>query len=154
MPFEDIKGPLSNWVTTESIQRQIKLRFRAFLDQFRDENNNLVYKQRVRDMCIGEGLLVAVLVPCLMVAMFWIVASCASKAPFLHTVQCSCPLSEEYTNKLRQMTSLKCCRRSAKPAGGLRAACSCSDRHLPLAAVPAKDCHGAFTPGCQGGSAP
>jgi len=55
MPFEDIKGPLSNWVKTESIQRQIKLRFRAFLDQYRDENNNLVYKQRIRDMCIGRS---------------------------------------------------------------------------------------------------
>lgn len=56
MPFEDIKGPLSNWVTTDSIQRQIKQRFRAFLDQYRDENNNPVYKQRIRDMCIGESL--------------------------------------------------------------------------------------------------
>lgn len=55
MPFEDIKGPLSNWVTTDSIQRQIKQRFRAFLDQYRDENNNPVYKQRIRDMCIGES---------------------------------------------------------------------------------------------------
>ena len=55
MPFEDIKGPLSNWVKTESIQRQIKLRFRAFLDQYRDENNNLVYKPRIRDMCIGRS---------------------------------------------------------------------------------------------------
>lgn len=53
MPFEDIKGPLSNWVKTESIQRQIQLRFRAFLDQYRDENNSLVYKPRIRDMCIG-----------------------------------------------------------------------------------------------------
>ena len=57
MPFEDIKGPLSNWVKTESIQRQIKLRFRAFLDQYRDENNNLVYKQRIKDMCIGVSVL-------------------------------------------------------------------------------------------------
>jgi hypothetical protein len=55
MPFEDIKGPLSNWVKTESIQRQIKLRFRAFLDQYKDENNNLVYKPRIRDMCIGRS---------------------------------------------------------------------------------------------------
>ncbi|KAL0055666.1 hypothetical protein WJX82_002980 [Trebouxia sp. C0006] len=60
MPFEDIKGPLSNWVKTESIQRQIKLRFRAFLDQYKDENNNLVYKPRIRDMCIDgqQSLLV------------------------------------------------------------------------------------------------
>ncbi|KAL0036084.1 hypothetical protein WJX79_002039 [Trebouxia sp. C0005] len=60
MPFEDIKGPLSNWVKTESIQRQIQLRFRAFLDQYRDENNSLVYKPRIRDMCIDgqQSLLV------------------------------------------------------------------------------------------------
>ena len=56
MPFEDIKGPLSNWVTIKSIQEQIKRRFRAFLEAYKDdETEELVYKKRVRDMCVGES---------------------------------------------------------------------------------------------------
>lgn len=54
MPFEDIKGPISNWVTTKSIQEEIKRRFRAFLEAYKDEAEELVYKKRVRDMCVGE----------------------------------------------------------------------------------------------------
>ena len=54
MPFEDVRGPLSNWVSTPEIQRQMKLRFKAFLDQFKDENGVPVYKHRIRDMCIGK----------------------------------------------------------------------------------------------------
>lgn len=54
MPFEDIKGPLSNWVTTKSIQEEIKRRFRAFLEAYKDEAEELVYKKRVRDMCVGQ----------------------------------------------------------------------------------------------------
>lgn len=53
MPFEDIKGSLGNWVRTESIQKQIKNRFRIFLERYKDEAGNEVYKQRIRDMCIG-----------------------------------------------------------------------------------------------------
>ena len=53
MPFEEVRGPLSNWVTTKSIQDQIKDRFRAFLEVYKDDVNELVYKKRVRDMCIG-----------------------------------------------------------------------------------------------------
>ena len=53
MPFEVIKGPLSNWVTTKSIQDQIKDRFRAFLEVYKDDADELVYKKRVRDMCVG-----------------------------------------------------------------------------------------------------
>ena len=55
LPYEDVRGPLSNWVSTPDIQRQIKMRFRAFLDQFRDDHNALVYKQRIKDMCIGDS---------------------------------------------------------------------------------------------------
>ena len=55
MPFEDIKGSLSNWVTTKSIQEEIKRRFRAFLEAYKDEAEELVYKKRVRDMCVGEN---------------------------------------------------------------------------------------------------
>ena len=54
MPFEDIKGPLSNWVTTKSIQLEIKRRFRGFLEAYKDDAEELVYKKRVRDMCVGE----------------------------------------------------------------------------------------------------
>ena len=54
MPFEDIKGPLSNWVTTKSIQVEIKRRFRGFLEAYKDDAEELVYKKRVRDMCVGE----------------------------------------------------------------------------------------------------
>ena len=54
MPFEDIKGPLSNWVTTKSIQLEIKRRFRGFLEAYKDDADELVYKKRVRDMCVGE----------------------------------------------------------------------------------------------------
>lgn len=54
MPFEDIKGPLSNWVTTKSIQGEIKRRFRGFLEAYKDDAEELVYKKRVRDMCVGE----------------------------------------------------------------------------------------------------
>ena len=57
MPFEDIKGPLSNWVTTESIQKEIKRRFKAFLKQYKDELDEYVYKKRVRDMCVGKRIL-------------------------------------------------------------------------------------------------
>ena len=62
MTFEEIRGTLSNWVSTPEIQRQMKLRFKAFLDQFKDEHGNAVYKQRIRDMCIGE---LTVNLPCL-----------------------------------------------------------------------------------------
>ena len=54
MPFEEIKGPLSNWVTTKSIQMEIKRRFRGFLEAYKDDAEELVYKKRVRDMCVGE----------------------------------------------------------------------------------------------------
>lgn len=53
MPFEDIKGRLSDWVRMESIQRQIRLRFRAFLERYKDDAGNEVYKQRINNMCIG-----------------------------------------------------------------------------------------------------
>ena len=55
MPFEDIKGTLSNWVRTESIQREIKRRFRQFLERYKDEasNDQPVYKQRIQTMCVG-----------------------------------------------------------------------------------------------------
>lgn len=53
MPFEDIKGSLSNWVTTKSIQLEIKRRFRGFLEAYKDDADELIYRKRVKDMCIG-----------------------------------------------------------------------------------------------------
>lgn len=57
MPFEDIKGALGDWVRTDSIQRQIKQRFRHFLERYRDDAGNEVYKQRINNMCIGTHCL-------------------------------------------------------------------------------------------------
>lgn len=53
MAFEDVRGALNLWVSTGAIQKQIKQRFGAYLDQVKDENAHLVYKQRISDMCIG-----------------------------------------------------------------------------------------------------
>ena len=52
------------------------------------------------------------------------------------------------------VTQMLSCRWAAKLAGALGAACSGPDRHLPVAAVPAKDCDGASASGCQGGGPP
>lgn len=54
MPFEDIKGSLNNWVNTKSIQLEIKRRFRGFLEAYKDDADELIYRKRVKDMCIGK----------------------------------------------------------------------------------------------------
>ena len=57
----DIKhyhGPLRDWIAEERVSREVKKRFLKFLRTFTDESGELVYVQRVTDMCRGT------LVPC------------------------------------------------------------------------------------------
>lgn len=45
-------GPARIWVQQEPIQREIAYLFRKFLKDFADETTGeLLYKQRMRDMC-------------------------------------------------------------------------------------------------------
>ena len=49
-----MRGHTREWVAQEPIQRQIGRRFRNFLDRFKDNNGDLVYRDRIKDMCIRE----------------------------------------------------------------------------------------------------
>ena len=44
------RGPAREWVTQEPVQRKISAIFRKFLRDFTDEQGELVYRQRMRDM--------------------------------------------------------------------------------------------------------
>ena len=49
-----MRGHTREWVAQEPIQREIGRRFRNFLDRFKDDNGDLVYRDRIKDMCIRE----------------------------------------------------------------------------------------------------
>ena len=52
----DIKhyhGALRDWIVEERVSREIKKKFLKFLRTFTDESGELVYVQRVTDMCRG-----------------------------------------------------------------------------------------------------
>eukprot|EP00891_Asterochloris_glomerata_P007038 jgi/Astpho2/7038/fgenesh1_pm.00107_%23_26_t len=52
LPFGEVRGHTREWVAQEPIQREIGRRFRNFLDRFKDDNGDLVYRDRIKDMCI------------------------------------------------------------------------------------------------------
>ena len=54
LPFGEVRGHTREWVAQEPIQREIGRRFRNFLDRFKDDNGDLVYRDRIKDMCIRE----------------------------------------------------------------------------------------------------
>ena len=54
LPFGEVRGHTREWVAQEPIQREIGRRFRNFLDRFKDDNGDLVYRDRIKDMCIRK----------------------------------------------------------------------------------------------------
>ena len=50
--FEDVKGPLSQWVQKHDVVRWIRKSFSHFLRSYRDEHTGgMVYEARINDMC-------------------------------------------------------------------------------------------------------
>ena len=47
----DVKGKLSEWLKEPHVQRYIQISFSKFLKNFKDENGNNVYEQRIIEMC-------------------------------------------------------------------------------------------------------
>lgn len=140
MPFEDIKGRLSDWVRMESIQRQIRLRFRAFLERYKDDAGNEVYKQRINNMCIG------------MTQAHDTPSGDSDRLVDSHQLcrgflQCYCiqvmiagmliSASFAFSDKMQ------CCRQSPEPPARFEAICNSGDRHSFVAATSAQGCAGA-----------
>ncbi|EAR88972.2 MCM2/3/5 family protein (macronuclear) [Tetrahymena thermophila SB210] len=48
---EQARGKLAVWIKEESTVRYIRKTFRKFLNKFKDGSNQLVYKQRIQEMC-------------------------------------------------------------------------------------------------------
>ncbi|OMJ72124.1 hypothetical protein SteCoe_29507 [Stentor coeruleus] len=51
LDYEDPKGKLSKWIQEPRTGRWIRRNFRTFLLDFRDEQGNDIYRQRIREMC-------------------------------------------------------------------------------------------------------
>ena len=51
LDYEDPKGKLNKWIQEPRTIRWIRRNFRSFLLDFRDEQGNDIYKQRIREMC-------------------------------------------------------------------------------------------------------
>lgn len=51
LDYEDPKGKLSKWIQEPRTVRWIRRNFKNFLLDFRDDQGNDIYKQRIREMC-------------------------------------------------------------------------------------------------------
>jgi len=51
--FGQPRGPLAWWLSQKPIQDHITRLFRNFLLHKRDSEGNLLYEERIRNMCIG-----------------------------------------------------------------------------------------------------
>lgn len=49
--FEDVKGKLSTWLQREDVIRWIRKKFTNFLRTYMDDNNKVVYEERIHEMC-------------------------------------------------------------------------------------------------------
>jgi len=48
---EDVKGKLSEWLKQPNIIRYIQKTFSSFIKNFKDDNNKVIYEERIIDMC-------------------------------------------------------------------------------------------------------
>lgn len=48
--LEEHRGPIKDWIAQEAVQREVKRQFARFLRSFADENGDIVYRQRIREM--------------------------------------------------------------------------------------------------------
>ena len=51
LDFEDVKGPLSSWLSREDVIVFIKRKFNTFLRSFKNETGNYVYEDKIHEMC-------------------------------------------------------------------------------------------------------
>lgn len=51
LDFEDVKGPLSQWLRKTDVIKFITKQFNSFLRNFKDENGSFLYEEKIHDMC-------------------------------------------------------------------------------------------------------
>lgn len=77
-PLGHPRGPLAQWLAKPLTQSSITRRVLEYLEQARDSNGNLIFKERIRDMCIGTntraGSVYAMLLPSQMVILLYTTA--------------------------------------------------------------------------------
>ena len=87
---EEMKGNLSKWIDNNRTINFIRIAFRTFLTNFRDENKELVYEQRINHMCSNNLQSLEVnfshLSDGVPVLSFWLFDSPALLMPYLNQV--------------------------------------------------------------------
>ena len=56
--LDNPRGAVRDFIAQEPVQREISVQFKNFLRNFRDKKDDLVYKDRLRDMCTSETWLI------------------------------------------------------------------------------------------------
>jgi len=51
LDFEDVKGPLSTWLSRDDVIKFINRKFNTFLRSFKNETGNYVYEDKIHEMC-------------------------------------------------------------------------------------------------------
>lgn len=51
LDFEDVKGPLSQWLGRDDVIKFINRKFNTFLRSFKNETGNYVYEDKIHEMC-------------------------------------------------------------------------------------------------------
>ena len=54
LDFEDVKGPLSNWLKKENVIKFITRQFNTFLRNFKDDKGHFVYEDKIHEMCLNN----------------------------------------------------------------------------------------------------
>ena len=52
--YEEVNGPLSQWVQRPEVVRWIRKNFSNVLRNFKDEHGVSVYEERIREMCANN----------------------------------------------------------------------------------------------------
>ena len=54
--LDNPRGAIRDFIVQEPVQKEISTQFKSFLRNFRDDKDDLVYKDRLRDMCTSKLL--------------------------------------------------------------------------------------------------